>query len=300
MAEEKRLRSVEICDRPLMCEEDWKDPQGAKVLGEYHKDEGMVDEKLIEEDLDAFERYWKKKESINFQTEYHKEGAPYLEAPWSFEGHQPRTSAKGGVMAEAAAATGPDGKYLVYEEEGTSPPSPAPGAARKGPELEGPAPVKATVKDQGAKAGAAPKEAGKKQVIPLSEVIDLNTIEVFSYWFFRLVFGKQVHVPIKKEGMFDMDVHVDNKDVVVNTNQIFFAFPELVVWHITYTHKGRAVVEIGRGVPNGMKVHRRNALRLGLEVWLGTRKSNKEKAAGKVAKPSAPKRPELEDKGDIT
>jgi len=41
----------------------------------------------------------------------------------------------------------------------------------------------------------------------------------------------------------DIDVHINNKDVVVNTNQLYFAFPELVVWHIIYTHKGRPVLE---------------------------------------------------------
>ena len=143
----------------------------------------------------------------------------------------------------------------------------------------------------------------------LTEVVDINTLEVVSYWIFRLAFGKELHVPIKKEGLADMDVHVQNKDIIVNTNQLYFVFPELVVWHITYTHKGRPILEIGRGVKKGMKVHRFNALRLLIEVWMGSRRTEKEsrKTRQKGAAPKVPeKRPstkvdqDLREKGDIT
>lgn len=294
MTEEKRLRSVEICDRPLMCEDEWKDKEGVKVLGEYHKDEARVEEARIEEDLDAFERYWAKKEGINFQTEYHKKGAPYLEEPWGFDGHQPRPSG----MASTGAPPEAPGRYLVYEEEGEAP-APKPVAKEMEemkPVMRPPAPAKEAKE----RPKEDTKEKGKKQSIPISDFLDLNTLEVLSYWFFRLAFGRQLHVPFKREGVADMDLHVNNKDVVVNTNQLYFAFPELVVWHITYTHKGRPVLEIGRGVKNGMRIHRMNALRLGMEVWMGSRRSNRQKAAMSAQPIPAPKKVDLEDKGDIT
>jgi hypothetical protein len=253
-----------------------------------------VEETLIEEDLDAFERYWAKKEGINFQTEYHKKGAPYLEEPWGFDGHQPRPA---GMASTGAAPEAQGRKYLVFEEEGEVQPTRLVAKAEAaGPVARAPGPsdeAKGRPKEE-------PSEKGRKQSIPISDFLDLNTLEVLSYWFFRLAFGRQLHVPFKREGLADMDFHVNNKDVVINTNQLYFAFPELVVWHITYTHKGRPVLEIGRGVKNGMKVHRMNALRLGMEVWMGSRKSNKQKAARAVAPSPAPKKIDLEDKGDIT
>jgi hypothetical protein len=152
------------------------------------------------------------------------------------------------------------------------------------------------------------KEKVQKEPLKLTDVVDINTLEVVSYWIFRLAFGKELHIPIKKEGLADIDVAINNKDVVVNTNQLYFAFPELVVWHITYTHKGRPVLEIGRGVKKGLKVHRINAFRLLMEVWMGSRRAEKEKMSGNKASapvpatksPRAKESQDLQDKGDIT
>ncbi len=74
-----------------------------------------------------------------------------------------------------------------------------------------------------------------------------------------------------------MDVAVEGKEITLNTNQLYYNLPDLAVWHIVYTHKGKPILEIGRGVKNGLKVHRLNAIRLGLEAWNGSRKMNKEK-----------------------
>jgi len=95
----------------------------------------------------------------------------------------------------------------------------------------------------------------------------------------------------------------------VNTNQLYFAFPELVVWHITYTHKGRPVLEIGRGVKKGLKVHRINALRLLMEVWMGSKRAEKESKMAELKQDVAVPLPtsqrgkeshDLNEKGDIT
>ena len=48
-----------------------------------------------------------------------------------------------------------------------------------------------------------------------------------------------------------MDVTVKGKEITINTNQLFFSVPELNVWHIVYEHKGKPIVELGRGVKNG-------------------------------------------------
>src|SRR5512145_1013515 len=67
------------CDRALLCPDEWEEPKGRKVLGEYHKEglpEGMFG---VDADLERFEEFWSKKGSVNVQGEYHKEGAPYVD-----------------------------------------------------------------------------------------------------------------------------------------------------------------------------------------------------------------------------
>ena len=73
----------------------------------------------------------------------------------------------------------------------------------------------------------------------------------------------------------DMDFTVKGKEITINTNQLYFTVPELNVWHIVYQHKGKPILEMGRGVKNGLKIHRMQAIRLGLEMWNGSRKMNK-------------------------
>ena len=109
--------------------------------------------------------------------------------------------------------------------------------------------------------------------------IDLGLIELISYTLFKLAFKNGLSFPIKREGIADMDVAIKGREITVNTNQLYFSFPDLTVWHIVYTHKGKPILEMGRGIKNGLKIHRWNAIRLGLEVWNGSRKMNKQKRA---------------------
>jgi hypothetical protein len=292
----------EKCVHPLLCADEWKDPEGAEVVAEYHKDEGgLSEEEGIERDLDAFEKYWLKKESINLLGEYHKAGAPYMEAPSGWEGHRPRSSAQ---SAEAAIAIG-----AAIPPQSTEQPAGETGSAQIVAEpstMQPPSETRPTLTP--VRPSELPKGTETKP-LKISEVVDINSLEVMSYWIFRLAFGKELHIPIKKEGMADLDVHIHNKDVIVNTNQLYFVFPELVVWHITYTHKGRPIMEIGRGVKKGLKVHRINAFRLLIEVWMGSKRAEKESRLAELKGPSTlePEKEirdkdvrEMNEKGDIT
>ncbi|MEM0448510.1 MAG: hypothetical protein QW520_01640 [Methanomassiliicoccales archaeon] len=297
MKEDKRAKERDdVCSHPLLCAEDWKDPPGAKVLGEYHKDGGDVDEALIEADLDAFERYWHRKQGINFSSQYHKEGAPYLEEPYGWEGHGPRPKASIKEANESKPA-----KIMTHEvgaNEKRNYDIARVTNAQINIASESKAHDEKSLNDKGPVLEQKSKEEKRSKNIPLKDVLDLNTLEVLSYWMFRLAFGKHLHIPIRKEGLADLDIQVNNRDITINTNQLYFAFPELVVWHITYSHKGRPIIELGRGVKNGIKVHRLNALRLGLEIWLGARKSNLDKSVTDIK--TNRDRLDLEDKGDIT
>jgi hypothetical protein len=243
MAEEEDKEKAEKkeCERPLMCPEEWEEKEGRKVISEYHKEE-----KDLEEDLDAFEEYWKNKGAINFESEYHKEGAPFMEAPSEWDGHRPRLGEIPDKEAEEEARKGREkARMVVFGTE---------------IDKEGP-----TLGEAAQQIGQAARQFGSG--------LDINTLEVVTYAMFRALFGYGLHIPIKKEGVVDLDIVIKGRDFIVNTNQLYFEVPELAVWRIVYSHKGKPIVELGRGVKDGLKIHRMNAVRLGLEVWWGGRKN---------------------------
>ena len=245
--EQKKAHTPEVC-RDLMCSEEWKDPQGRVVLGEYHK-EGLEEElPQVEQDLDYFEKYWRKKGAINVKGEYHKEGSPHMEEPSEWEGHALRSS---------------DGM------ENLSTPSPPKAPAQK--------------KSDGKKTASAPKAKEPEHSTPeerktIDRPIDLATAEVISYALFRMAFRQGLSIPIKREGMVDMNVTFRGKDILINTNQLFYSVPELSVWRIVYSHQGKPILEMGRGVKNGMRIYRFNALVFLLQMWRGSVEQRKLRA----------------------
>jgi hypothetical protein len=115
----------------------------------------------------------------------------------------------------------------------------------------------------------------------ISRPIDTATMEIIAYALFRSVFGRGVRIPIKRPGFVDMDIEVRGKDVTINTNELYYAMPELAVWRISYTHKGRTIAEFGRGIKKGFKINILNAIALFFEVWkMG--KQNRKKATYEV------------------
>jgi hypothetical protein len=128
-----------------------------------------------------------------------------------------------------------------------------------------------------------PGEPHERRDFSLSRNIDMGTVEVMTYALFRAVFGYGVNVPIKREGLVNMDISVKGKDVQIDTKEFYFAVPDLVVWKLVYSHQGEPIIEFGRGVKKGMKVHRLRALKLGLTLWSQARKANKLKVMAKKA-----------------
>lgn len=122
-----------------------------------------------------------------------------------------------------------------------------------------------------AKAG----EPHERRDFSLNRDLDLGTVEVISYAMFRAIFGHGINIPIKHKGMIDLDLTVKGKDIHIDTKQFFFAVPDLVVWKFIYSHQGEPIIEFGRGVKHGMKVHRIMALKLGLSIWFQSRRANK-------------------------
>jgi hypothetical protein len=95
------------------------------------------------------------------------------------------------------------------------------------------------------------------------------------------MFGKSIHIPLKREGVIDMDITVEDNDVILNTNDVSFVPPQLNIWRLIFTYKNKPRIEFGRGIKRGMKIHYGSALIFLLAMWSGGRKTRKaqEKAA---------------------
>ncbi len=118
----------------------------------------------------------------------------------------------------------------------------------------------------------------------ISRILDISTVEVITYAFFRAMFGKGIHIPLKKEGVIDMDITVDNSDVILNTNDVSFVPPQLNIWRLIFTYKNKPIIEFGRGIKRGMKIHYGSALIFLLAMWSGGRKTRKaQEKAAKIA-----------------
>jgi len=123
-----------------------------------------------------------------------------------------------------------------------------------------------------------------EQKLRISRILDISTIEVITYAFFRAIFGKSIHIPLKREGVIDMDITVDNNDVILNTNDVSFVPPQLQIWRLIFTYKNKPIIEFGRGIKRGMKIHYGSALIFLLAMWSGGRKTRKaQEKAAKIA-----------------
>lgn len=234
-AEQKKIGpDMGVC-RDLLCAGEWDEPAGRTVISEYHKDGLAAERPQIEADLDAFDKYWGKRNGAKVTGEYHAEGAPDPESPSSWE-RKPSGSAK--RPAEPAAVPSPQ------------------------------------------KPAAAGSEEEKETI---DRPIDLTTAEVITYALFRMMFGRGLHIPVKREGLVDLDITVRGNDVNVNTNQLLYAVPELTVWRVIYSHQGKPVFEFGRGLKNGSRIHYLNAAVLLMTLWRQSREINKAKALKKKA-----------------
>ncbi len=131
-------------------------------------------------------------------------------------------------------------------------------------------------------------EAPKEQAAERSSInrpIDIHTLEVISYAVVRALFSQGISVPIKREGVVDMELTVKGKDIILDTKELFpITVPELVVWRVIYAYKGKTVLELGRGVKKGIKIHRFRGLVMLVDIWRGNRRQRIMKKRGESAK----------------
>ena len=252
--------------RALVEAEEWKDGPGQKTICEYHKEglpEGVCGQNEVD-DLEYFSDYWKKGGKGRLQSEYHKEGAPYLEEPSDWDGHGPEgkwvPGAGDRVPGEGAPTEGESGP-VVSRNPAPGPRNPAPGTRH---------PV-----SEGARAQGDDGSEGHMVTVPrIERVVDLSTLEVASYAIFRALFGRGLRVPIRREGVIDMDFVVRDRDIIINTNKLLFEVPELSIWRLVIAYQGKPVVEFGRGVKNRVRVHRLRLAIILFKMWWRGRKAS--------------------------
>ena len=126
------------------------------------------------------------------------------------------------------------------------------------------------------------KDDSSDQKLHISRILDISTVEVITYAFFRAMFGKGIRIPLKREGVIDMDIAIEDNDIILNTNDVSFVPPQLNIWRLIFMYKNKPVIEFGRGIKRGMKIHYGRALIFLLAMWSGGRKTRK--AQEKVAK----------------
>jgi hypothetical protein len=264
MTEQEKAAKKE--GRALVEAEEWKDGPGQKTICEYHKDglpDGVCDDGEVD-DLEYFSEYWKKGGQGKLHSEYHKEGAPYLEESSDWEGHgQAGRPAAGSPKPVDELATGSRqmavGTRTVEKRDAS-----LSSAVKTAPKAEE-APVQKHEKERAQ--GDDISEGHMVAVPKIERVVDLSTLEVASYAIFRALFGRGIRVPIKREGIIDMDVVVRDKDIILNTNSLTFEVPELSIWKLVLAYQGKPVLEFGRGVKNRVKVYRWRLAMLLLKMW---------------------------------
>ena len=112
---------------------------------------------------------------------------------------------------------------------------------------------------------------------PRQKPIDLSLAEELAYVALKKVFPDGLRIPIRKEGLADLDVTIKDKDIVIDVNRLFVSdVPRLSVWKITYAYQGEALVVYGRDVKGDIKVHPLRMARFLARIWLEKGRTKKQ------------------------
>jgi len=122
---------------------------------------------------------------------------------------------------------------------------------------------------------------------PMGRVIDINTIEVAALALLRVLVGGGLRIPVKREGLVDMDVLIKDNDVTFDVNSLQFGEHRLKVWRLVFAYQGTPIMEVGRGVKNGSRIYKFRALRLLLTLWSEGRRRKRQAAAPTIVEGTA-------------
>ncbi len=134
-----------------------------------------------------------------------------------------------------------------------------------------------------ASAERPPRESGggskSAQELPsphLKKPLDLSIVEQVAYQAIKRVFREGLKIPIHKEGLADVDITIDDKEVLIDFTDMVADMPSLSVWRITFAYQGEPLVVYGRGVKGDVKIHALPMARFLLRAWLDKRKRMKQ------------------------
>jgi hypothetical protein len=113
---------------------------------------------------------------------------------------------------------------------------------------------------------------------PSSTTVELETAEALVHTLFRSAFREGVRVPLRVNGVIDLEIVAKDNNVVLNTYQVSAELPVLSVWRITLAYRGRPVVEYGRGVKNNLKIHVPTMAYILLTGWVLRRRRSRLRA----------------------
>ena len=205
---------------------------------------------------------------------YHAEGAPYLDDDGRVHGQPP--SAEMEELRRQGLVIPPT---IVDEIVGSVVPIPI----REAKKPSAAVPVRAvgsppgrtrTVPEERPQAESDP-ESMSVQELPaarLKKPLDLSMVEEVAYLAIKRVFGEGVRIPIRREGLADLDVTIKDKEIVIDVNRLIADVPMLSVWRVTFAYQGEPLVLYGRGVKGDLKVNRLRMARFLTRAWLEKRK----------------------------
>ena len=260
-------------------------------------EEGGGDEESLEalDDLELWPAEWRMPTRRRVLTSYHKEGAPYAEADaddtaTSSEDAAPAPLGLSRKRPPRAAAMRPTSLPPAPAAEVRTKARPRLGAAvarRDGRSLKQEGAItkrRPKRRTSGAEEGRASADGGglppqgeqdgqrvTTSVSPpgarLHRVIDLPMIEVLAYTAMKAVFRDGVRFNVKREKLIDWEVVIKDRLVLLDAQRVEFQLPELSVWTLVFAYRGKPLVELGRGVPGGVRVFRLRLLLLYLRLW---------------------------------
>lgn len=117
--------------------------------------------------------------------------------------------------------------------------------------------------------------------------LELETAEALLHTLFRSVFRDGVRVPLRVDGVIDMEVVAKDNNVVLNTYQVSAELPVLSIWRVTVAYRGKPVVEYGRGVKHNLKIHIPTLSYLLLTGWVLRRRRSKLRAREQAVRDQA-------------
>jgi hypothetical protein len=207
---------------------------------------------------------------------YHAEGAPYLDDEGKVHAHPPAEDLeelrRQGLVIPPTIVEEIVGSVVPIRAVKRTPALVPARAAESPPERPRTEPDERLPEESG-------EEPGSVQEFPssrLKQPMDLSMMEEIAYLVIRRVFREGVRIPIRKEGMVDLDVIIKGKELVIDVNRLFFDTPKLSVWRVTLAYMGEPLVLFGRGVKQDLKVHPLRVARFLIRAWMEKRRYEKQ------------------------